>query len=99
MLDHTESRTFIRMDVSCEMIYKFPDSEQSFVGTCLNLSGSGVLFAADQVLEAGAALEVTIAPENSLTPPMIAYVEVIRCKGLEPGLYEVATEIKGIKAV
>jgi hypothetical protein len=99
MLDHAESRTFIRMDVSCEMTYKFPDSDQSYVGTCLNLSGSGVLFTADRVLEAGAALEVTISPENSLTPPMKAYVEVIRCKDIEPGLYEVATEIKGIKAV
>ncbi|SHE22076.1 hypothetical protein BPUTEOMOX_641 [methanotrophic endosymbiont of Bathymodiolus puteoserpentis (Logatchev)] len=87
------------MDVSCEMTYKFPDSDQSFVGTCLNLSGSGVLFTTDQALKAGAALEVTISPENSLTPPMKAYVEVIRCKDVEPGVYEVATEIKGIRAV
>ncbi|WP_174483180.1 PilZ domain-containing protein [methanotrophic endosymbiont of Bathymodiolus puteoserpentis (Logatchev)] len=99
MLDHSESRAFIRMDVSCEMTYKFPDSDQSFVGTCLNLSGSGVLFTTDQALKAGAALEVTISPENSLTPPMKAYVEVIRCKDVEPGVYEVATEIKGIRAV
>jgi len=99
MLDHAESRTFIRMDVSCKMTYKFPDSEQEFAGECLNLSGSGILFSADRALDSGVALEVTIAPENSLTPPMKSYVEVIRSKEIEPGVFEVATEIKGIREI
>jgi len=97
MLDNSESRQFIRMDVSCEMTYKFPDSDQLFIGKCLNLSGSGVLFTSEKSIDSGIALEVTISPDNALTPPMKAYVEVIRSKEIEPGLYEVATEIKGIK--
>ena len=99
MLDHSESRQFIRMDVSCELTYKFPDSEQLFIGQCLNLSGSGVLFTSENLVKTGAALELTIAPNNSLTPPMKAYVEVIRAKEVQPGLYEIASEIKGIKEV
>ncbi len=97
MLDNSESRQFIRMDVSCAMTYKFPDSEQLLVGQCVNLSGSGILFTSEKAIDSGIALEVTIAPDNLLTPPMKAYVEVIRSKAIEPGLYEVATEIKGIK--
>lgn len=99
MLDHSESRQFIRMDVSCEITYKFPDSDELYVGECSNISGSGVLFRADRSVEGGMALEITIAPNNTLTPPMKAYVEVIRAKEVEPGVYEIATEIKGIKDV
>ncbi len=99
MLDHSESRQFIRMDVSCELTYKFPDSDQLFIGTCLNLSGSGVLFTTENFVDSGVALELTIAPNNSLTPPMKAFVEVIRTKEVQSGLYEIASEIKGIKEV
>ena len=99
MLDHSESRQFIRMDVSCEITYKFPDSGELYVGECLNISGSGILFKSPRSIEGGVALEITISPDNVLTPPMKAYVEVIRSKEIEPGMYEVATEIKGIKEV
>ena len=97
MLDHAESRQFIRMDVFCEITYKYPDSDQLYIGECLNISGAGILFRAEKLLEIGTALEVTIAPKNALTPPMKAYVEVTRSKEVEPGVFEVGTEIKGLK--
>jgi len=97
MLDRGESRDFMRMKACCEISYKLPDIEQVFVGECLNISGSGVLFIATQVIESGMALEVKIASGNKMSPPMIAYVEVIRVKEQLLGGYEVAAEIKGIK--
>ena len=97
MLDRGESRNFIRMETDCEISYKFPDIEQVFIGQCLNVSGSGVLFIVTQVIEEGVALEVKISPKNKISPPMTAYVDVIRVKEALLGEYEVAAEIKGIK--
>jgi len=97
MLDHTDSRQFTRFDESGEISYKFPDSEKSYIGTCLNISGAGILFRAERFIENGRALEVTIAPQSTLTVPMLAYVEVIRSNEVGHRVYEVATEIKGIK--
>ena len=97
MLDSGESRDFIRMDTACDISYKFPDSNQTFIGKSINISGSGILFTAAQFIDAGIALEVKVIPEKSLTPPMVAYVEVIRSKEIKPHEFEIAAEIKGIK--
>lgn len=97
MLDRGEARDFIRMDTICDVSYKFPDSNNTFMGKSINISGSGILFTASQFIDAGIALEVKVIPEKSITPPMVAYVEVIRSKEVKPGEYEVAGEIKGIK--
>jgi len=99
MLDHTDSRQFTRFEESGEISYQFPDSEQSYSGTCLNMSGAGILFRAEHFIDNGRALEVKIASHSSLTISMVAYMEVIRSNEVEPGVYEVATEIKGIKEI
>jgi len=97
MLDRGEARNFIRMETVCDINYKFPDSTNSFMGKSINISGSGILFTTTQFIDSGIALEVKVIPEKSLTPPMVAYVEVIRSKEIKPGEFEVAAEIKGIK--
>jgi len=97
MLDTGEARDFIRMETACDVSYKFPDSNNTFMGKSINISGSGILFTSSQFIDSGIALEVSIIPERSLTPPMVAYVEVIRTKEIKQGEYEVAAEIKGIK--
>ena len=97
MVDQADSRQFKRMDESGEISYKFPDAEQLYICVCINISGSGILFRAEQFIEGGRALEVIISGKNALTPSMVAYVEVIRANEVAPDVYEVATEIKGIK--
>lgn len=97
MLKLAESRQFNYMQLSCAISYKFPDSEQSFEGVCLNISGSGIFFRGSHMLESGIALEMSVANKNDLCVPLRAYVEVIRSKEVEGKLYEVATEIKGIR--
>jgi len=97
MLQHSEQRNFIRMDIQCEMTYRYPDSPQIYVAVCKNLSGSGVLFTAAQAIEVGAALEIKLAPTNALTPPMKALVEVLRCRPATDGDgFDIAAEIKAI---
>ncbi|OQK17720.1 hypothetical protein AU255_07605 [Methyloprofundus sedimenti] len=97
MLNQTESRQFNRLDLPCVISYKFPDSEPSYDGECINISGAGILFMGKHMLKNGMALELTIATKNELTKPLRAYVEVIRSKEVGPEQYEVATEIKGIR--
>ena len=99
MLDHTDSRQFTRFEESGEISYKFPDSEQSYTGTCLNMSGAGILFRAERFIDNGRALEMKVALHSSSTISMVAYMEVIRSNEVEPEVYEVATEIKGIKEI
>jgi hypothetical protein len=98
MQDHDERRSNIRMSLDCKMTYKYPDSDQEFKGTCKNLSGSGVMFTTLEDIEIGIALEIKITPAKTITPPMHAYVEIIRSQYIEDdSTYHVAAEIKGIK--
>lgn len=99
MLEYEEKRDFVRMQTNCRITYKFPGSETVHEGVCLNLSGAGVLFRATERIDNGRALEIKIVADNALTPPLIAYVEVIRSmvSESEEGGFEIAGAIKGIK--
>lgn len=97
MLTHEEKRDYIRMEVDCDITYKPANSSASKTGRCTTLSGSGVSFLADEAFEPGLAMEVSITPKNSITPPMTAFIEVVRSLDREGGQYEVAAIIKSIK--
>ncbi|MGR8930446.1 MAG: PilZ domain-containing protein [Gammaproteobacteria bacterium] len=97
MLTHDERRDFIRMDVNCEITYKLADSDDTKTGLCTTLSGAGLSFLADQPFEIGLAMEVNIAPKSSITPPMAAYVEIVRCSKRTDSEFEIAAVIKSIK--
>jgi hypothetical protein len=96
MLNHDERRDFIRMDVDCDITYKLPDNGEVKTGRCMTLSGAGLSFQADDVFDVGIALEVCIIPKSTITPPMTAYIEVVRTNKLTDG-YEIAGTIKSIK--
>jgi hypothetical protein len=98
MLEHDEKRDFKRMQTGCRMSFKLASADHYRDGICINISGSGILFRTDVPLEPSKAAEVHIAPENRLTPPLTAYVEVIRCDPIDHGRYEIAGAIKGIKS-
>lgn len=97
MLTHDERRDYIRMDVDCEITYKLADSNEIKTGRCLTLSGAGVSFLADRPFDPGLAMEVSICPKNNITPPMIAYIEVVRSSRRDHDAHEIAAVIKGIK--
>ena len=97
MAAQSDARQFTHMGESIEISYRFPDAELSSIGVCLSMSGSGILFRADQFIERGRALEVSTVHQSAVLPSFVAYVEVIQSNKLVSGQYEVATEIKGIK--
>ncbi|MFA5984679.1 MAG: PilZ domain-containing protein [Methylococcaceae bacterium] len=96
MLEYDEKRNYIRMDVDCDITYKLAGIEQTNVGRCTSISGAGVSFITDQAIEPGKAMEIHIIPKNAITPPMTAFIEVVRST-LQDGYYEIAGTIKSIK--
>lgn len=97
MLDREESTRLHHAPVSCDISYRFPDSEHFFIGECIDISGSGLIFRGAHLLQSGFALEVSIDSRNRFTTPLRAHVEVTRSKEVEPNIYEVVAEIKGIR--
>ncbi|GAB4268125.1 MAG: PilZ domain-containing protein [Methylomicrobium sp.] len=98
MLEYDEKRNYIRMTVDCELTYRLAGSDDTYQGVCTSISGSGVSFLAEQSFDPGKALEVSITPKSSITPPMTAYIEVVRTTKQDDGRYEIAAAIKSIKS-
>lgn len=79
------------------MTFKFVDSDQQHVGSCVNLSGAGIFFKTEMQLAQGKAIEITVQPENNITPSLNAFVEILRVSEDDNGVYQIAGSIKGIK--
>ncbi|MDO9163165.1 MAG: PilZ domain-containing protein [Methylococcaceae bacterium] len=97
MLDYDEKRNYIRMEIDCEVTYRLANSDESHRGHCTSISGAGVSFTANQAFDAGKAMEINVLTKNSITPPMTAFIEVVRSSQNEDGSYEIAASIKSIK--
>ncbi len=97
MLEYDEKRNYIRMDVDCDISYKLADSGTRKTGRCISLSGAGIAFIADTPIEPGLAMEVCVQPKSAVTPPMTAFIEVVRCNKSEDQQFEIAASIKSIK--
>jgi hypothetical protein len=98
MQEYDEKRGFVRMPAHCGITYRTAGSGTYSEGACVNISGSGILFRGNSPLEEGKAAELHLVPENRLTPPLTAYIEVVRCQQGENGCYHIAGSIKGIKS-
>jgi hypothetical protein len=99
MPDFIERRRSRRIPVSYPIKYKVVGEDKERAGVCVNISGSGILFRTNEIIEPGRALEIRIEPDNRLTPPLTANIEVVRCTPApEPGCHHVAGAIKGIKS-
>lgn len=93
-LDYSEKRNFFRMNVDCDMVYTLSGSNEKVNGTVLNLSGDGVSFIAKEQVDPGTMVSISIAPENTVTPPLDVTVEVLRCEpGNDADKYEIAGNI------
>ncbi|PPD50496.1 MAG: pilus assembly protein PilZ [Methylobacter sp.] len=97
MLDYDEKRNYIRMEIDCEVTYRLANSDELHRGHCSSISGAGVSFTANQAFDAGKAMEINVLTKNALTPPMTAFIEVVRSSQNEDGSYEIAASIKSIK--
>ena len=98
MIEHEERRRFARIKANCAMSFKRVASGSQAHALCMNISGSGIMFEAEEPAERGKALEIRTFPADRMTPPITALIEVIRCTATEQGRYRIAGIIKGIKS-
>jgi hypothetical protein len=98
MIDYKEKRHFPRVKAGCAMSFKRVAQGNQARAVCMDISASGLMFETDEPIEIGRALEIRTFPNDRVTPPIIALVEVIRCVMTEQGRYRVAGVIKGIKS-
>lgn len=96
-MQHNEKRAYMRIRIDDDMTYRLADSTEFNPAHCVSLSGSGVSFIASQTITEGQAVEISIVPQNSITPAFSAFVEVVRIESLSDGNYEIAATIKTIK--
>ena len=97
MLNHNEKRDFIRMTVDCQVTYHEVGVNEVHTGNTKNLSGKGILFLAAREIPIGTVLDINVSPDNDVTPPLDAIVEVVRIEIIEPGMYEIGCLIKELK--
>lgn len=93
MSDYSEKRDFQRMVMDASLEYQINSEGGKYQGQIQNLSATGILFIGDKPLALGVQLQVTVAPVNDITPPMVADVKVSRCDKHNDGNYHVACEI------
>jgi c-di-GMP-binding flagellar brake protein YcgR len=79
MVDYSEKRDFLRMDMDCSLDYKVEGENESYQGQMKNLSASGIQFTCGHGMPPGSQIHVTLTPLNDITPPMSADVTVARC--------------------
>ena len=79
------------------MSFRLAGEDRTREGFCINISGSGVLFEADDPLQLGTAVEVFLVPQKKIVAPLTAFIEVVRCTRTDTGYYRIAGAIKGIK--
>ncbi len=91
MIDYSEKRDFIRMPIRCPIALRDPAAELTDQAKLLDLSATGIRFISPRSLDQGARLQVTLSPENPITPPLEAEVAVIRCDEIEDGFETAAT--------
>jgi len=92
-----EKRDFVRVYVDCPVLYRHPGSREVAEGQAKNLSGRGMMFIAQQELPVDSEVEISISPENELTPSLNAVVKVVRVARYRKGEgYEIGAVIKQV---
>ena len=91
--DYSEKRNFFRMNLDCIAEYTINGSGNLKSGTVTDLSGDGISIIADQSVDPGTEIKVSIKPENDVTPPLDIVMEVLRCEQQDTQSYLVAGNI------
>ncbi len=91
------------MQVKSELHYKFIGTEQSFIGSCLFINDSDIVFQVDREIEPGRALEIVLpARQCGRIAAMSAFIEVTEGVSLVDKdceqCYEITATIKGIRS-
>jgi len=92
MTEYAEKRDFQRMVMDCSLAYTI-EGGQEHEGVVRDLSAKGIKFTTTDALTEGASAEVILTPANSITPPMRANINIIRCSEISKNDYDIAAEI------
>jgi hypothetical protein len=94
---YEEKRNFIRVPVECEVALAFVVNGKRFRGTGKDLSGGGILFHTEELLEPGDRLELHIETSQAQFAVLDATIEVVRVRPLaEERRYAVGSAIRTI---
>jgi len=74
-----ERRAFPRMSIERPIAFRVLSDGSNQVGELRSLSGNGLLFVANSSVPVGESLRIRVNPPLTLTPPLHAEVEVVRC--------------------
>ena len=93
--EYSEKRNFFRMNVECNAEYTINGSGNKKLGFVNDLCGDGISIIADESVEPGTEVRISIQPENEVTPPLEVVMEVLRCEQKDPQNYLLAGNITG----
>ncbi|HET8848243.1 MAG TPA: PilZ domain-containing protein [Marinobacter sp.] len=79
MKDYSEKRDFHRMQVNSQIAIATGSGEQ-LIGTCVDLSATGMQLSVDRALPLGEELKTRLEPASDQFPPLETVCEVVRCE-------------------
>lgn len=91
--NYQEKRNFIRMRVDSPI--EISTEEESLSGTCINLSGGGMLVSLDKTLSPGSIVKVAICSNHGHNPMLQAITQVNRVVA-EDARFMLGLEIKDL---
>ncbi len=94
--DFSEKRDFQRMQLECPMTFSIKGDDIVHQGIAKNLSASGLSVICSVEVAEGAEIDITLAPEEAIVPPLHASCTVNRVDNPEAGKYELGVQIKQI---
>ncbi|MBC8210895.1 MAG: PilZ domain-containing protein [Gammaproteobacteria bacterium] len=97
MIDYSEKRDFQRMQMDCSMQFSVAGDEKKWQAHIINLSATGVLFIAEIALPEGSRASIYLSPVHTITPPLCADIEVIRCVAQAEQAFKIAAHIVNIE--
>jgi len=99
---HDDKRSFRRVSLDTPATITTADEPRPQPVLLKDLSAGGALFWADNPLAEGSELQLSVSPENPITPPMTARLRVVRCTPRadateqEGKAYALACEMAGV---
>lgn len=97
MITQGERRNFIRMSVESPIRIKRSAPAEELVGTCLNLSATGLAVILEKALQMSEEVEIFIDSTGDNIRPLEASAKVLRVDAIGDDKYDVGLEITGYK--
>ena len=94
IIGKSDQRGFLRMDVKSKLTFTACATNETYEGSCIDLSATGISFSSKQNVSEGDLLDVHMKPGIDITPPLAITIKVIRAIASDSGDYEIAGVIQ-----